>query len=284
MKNTIRVFGFIALAAVIGFSMAACGGDDDSGNKGGDHGGVGVTVTVSIDKIDAKTFTITLDGAKWIAGIGNTSNDSYLYSEDTRTVTITYIQSGKEQTGQVQTTAAFVITRTSNTVVTCTLKDFYTGVSGTIKPNSGNNHGWSADMFSLMDGIDLNKDNTFIINPAKASITFVVNNDLFAGTWLGQGDDNYMTLTTANGSFTVSIDNKPAYKGTYTVSGNTVSLTFTHLNTGLMSGGADSWTPYDDLPPETHDIPPKNIDGTINGNQFIIDTGDDDPMTFTKQG
>jgi hypothetical protein len=34
MKNTIKVLGFIALAAVIGFSMIACGGDD-----GGDSGG-----------------------------------------------------------------------------------------------------------------------------------------------------------------------------------------------------------------------------------------------------
>jgi len=33
MKNTIKVFGIIALVAVIGFSMSACG--DDGGNNGG---------------------------------------------------------------------------------------------------------------------------------------------------------------------------------------------------------------------------------------------------------
>ena len=37
MKNFIKLFGIIALAAVIGFSMAACGGDDDDGgNSSGD--------------------------------------------------------------------------------------------------------------------------------------------------------------------------------------------------------------------------------------------------------
>jgi hypothetical protein len=31
MKNTFKLFGIIALIAVVGFSMAACGGDDDGG-------------------------------------------------------------------------------------------------------------------------------------------------------------------------------------------------------------------------------------------------------------
>ena len=32
MKNKFMVFGIIAFAAIIGFSMTACGGDDDDGN------------------------------------------------------------------------------------------------------------------------------------------------------------------------------------------------------------------------------------------------------------
>jgi len=31
MKNVFKLFGIIALAAIIGFSFAACGGDDDNG-------------------------------------------------------------------------------------------------------------------------------------------------------------------------------------------------------------------------------------------------------------
>jgi hypothetical protein len=38
MKNTIKLFGVIALVAVIGFSFAACGGDDDDDNGGGGGG------------------------------------------------------------------------------------------------------------------------------------------------------------------------------------------------------------------------------------------------------
>jgi len=35
MKNVFKLFGLIALIAVIGFSMAACGGDDGGGGGGG---------------------------------------------------------------------------------------------------------------------------------------------------------------------------------------------------------------------------------------------------------
>jgi len=39
MKNTIKVLGIIALLAIIGFSMAACGDDDGGGGGGGGGGG-----------------------------------------------------------------------------------------------------------------------------------------------------------------------------------------------------------------------------------------------------
>jgi hypothetical protein len=49
MKNTIKVLGIITLVAVIGFSFAACGGDDDNDgndpNPGG--GGTGGTLIVT---------------------------------------------------------------------------------------------------------------------------------------------------------------------------------------------------------------------------------------------
>ena len=35
MKNLFKVFGIIALVAVIGFSFSACSGKDDGGNNGG---------------------------------------------------------------------------------------------------------------------------------------------------------------------------------------------------------------------------------------------------------
>ena len=46
MKNMFKVLGIIALSAVIGFAMTACGGDDGGG-------GGGKTVTVTITDIPA---------------------------------------------------------------------------------------------------------------------------------------------------------------------------------------------------------------------------------------
>jgi hypothetical protein len=45
MKKLIKVFGIIALAAIIGFSMAACKDDDDGGTKGGLAAPTGLTAT-----------------------------------------------------------------------------------------------------------------------------------------------------------------------------------------------------------------------------------------------
>jgi len=47
MKNLFKVFGLIALVAIIGFSMAACdtGGDDGGGTKGGLTAPTGLTAT-----------------------------------------------------------------------------------------------------------------------------------------------------------------------------------------------------------------------------------------------
>jgi hypothetical protein len=44
MKNTIKFLGIIALVAVIGFSMAACGDGDDNGGGGGSSKSVEATV------------------------------------------------------------------------------------------------------------------------------------------------------------------------------------------------------------------------------------------------
>jgi hypothetical protein len=94
----------------------------------------------------------------------------------------------------------------------------------------------------------------------------------FDGTWT---NDEGMNLVAAGGTFIVSMDDgTPAFRGTYTVSGNNVAITFTGINT------ASGWTNY----PENggQDLPPKNITGTIKGNQFTIEGSED--MTFTKKG
>jgi hypothetical protein len=111
--------------------------------------------------------------------------------------------------------------------------------------------------------------------------------DAFTGTWIAQLDGGEeMKLTAGNGAFNAYSNNNPAYKGTYTVSGNTVSITFTYVNMGLFgwdgTGSAPpvNWTPYENVPPGTDGLPPaKTMDGTISGNQFnIMD------VSFTKGG
>jgi len=68
MKNFVKVWGIIALVAVIGFSMAACGGDDDDGGpdlngvwKGKTNGTVEVEVVVTVGE---DGITIETEGAK----------------------------------------------------------------------------------------------------------------------------------------------------------------------------------------------------------------------------
>jgi len=104
------------------------------------------------------------------------------------------------------------------------------------------------------------------------------NTDIFTGTWTTQMEGSDMKLVAANGSFTVDMDGHSAFRGTYTVSGNTVSITFTSVNTGYMSGGADEWTSYDDIPEGTDGMPPKTFDAVITGNSFSFES-----ITFTKQ-
>ena len=60
MKNTLRVFGIIALVAVIGFSIAACGDDSTDGNKSPFEG-----TWVEYDASYGRTFEYTFTGNKF---------------------------------------------------------------------------------------------------------------------------------------------------------------------------------------------------------------------------
>jgi alpha-tubulin suppressor-like RCC1 family protein len=75
MKNTIKLFGIIALAAVIGFSFAACGGnnDDSSGdnnNDNNDDNNSGPT-QLTVDSFSAggnQALAIDKNGRLWVWG------------------------------------------------------------------------------------------------------------------------------------------------------------------------------------------------------------------------
>jgi len=98
MKNLFKVFSIIALAAVIGFSMAACEGDDDGGGGGAtitDHlngkweSGDGETITFS-----GSSFVVAQDGEAFMRGT---------YTTGARSISATITMTVKEAHGNFLT-------------------------------------------------------------------------------------------------------------------------------------------------------------------------------------
>jgi len=100
MKNLIKMFGIIALAAVIGISMAACG--TSGGGTGGTSGEIsdlegtwigGNTLTFTSDKVTCsyfgfgtRTYSVSGDRITFAGGAGGRVN--YTLSADKTTLTI----------------------------------------------------------------------------------------------------------------------------------------------------------------------------------------------------
>ena len=102
-------------------------------------------------------------------------------------------------------------------------------------------------------------------------------NDAFAGTWTST--DAGLKLIASNGSFkeyTLS-DNKEVIRGTYTVSGNTVTAKIVEINP-IFLGGTEGWVTYANL-----DATQKGYVGTETQQLTITDnTFIGNGMTFTK--
>jgi hypothetical protein len=105
------------------------------------------------------------------------------------------------------------------------------------------------------------------------------SNDAFEGTWVS--NDNFIRLEASNGSFNQYLvsNGKEVVRGNYTVSGNTVSVTMTQINTALFEG-ADQWVTWANL----SDTYKEDVGGSatqqifISGNAFTING-----KTLTKQ-
>jgi len=177
MKNVFKTFGnlnrnqrskvqflIIALIAIIVFSMLGCSTDDDNN---GDNNKKEVKIfTVSLDKVDDKTFTITLEGGTWI----NDSSISQVASTALESSLLADIQGIKQQFTSVYD---FNFTKSSSTMLTYTLKSERSNLKGTLgfRVNSSNN--------SYFAGVDYisGYDPEIItyrveVNPAKKIITF----------------------------------------------------------------------------------------------------------------
>jgi len=102
--------------------------------------------------------------------------------------------------------------------------------------------------------------------------------DLFKGTW---GSDGNNQIVAANGEFIQYQPSeeggelKPYLKGTYTVSGDTVTITFTHIDQNQDG----TWAPYTP-PDENH--PPVTVYGTISGGVLTV-TVNGQQYEYTKE-
>ncbi|MDR2941175.1 MAG: hypothetical protein LBV17_01095 [Treponema sp.] len=103
--------------------------------------------------------------------------------------------------------------------------------------------------------------------------------DVFAGTWVGTVEGQSLTVVASNGTWNASMMETEVYRGTYTVSGNDVTIKFTQVNTGFLSVGVSQWKAYNELTDEEKEmLPGESVIGTITGNQWNM-AG----VIFTKQ-
>jgi hypothetical protein len=109
-------------ALVLTFGLVVVGCDDGKGDD--DGGDKGKTVTFTMEKVDANSFTVTVAGAKW----NDIITAEFITSDDL-----------KADNTADQVRNVFEVVKTSDTVITATRRDTYLSVSisGTIKVVAG---------------------------------------------------------------------------------------------------------------------------------------------------
>jgi len=202
MKNVLKAFGVIALVAIIGFSMAACGGDDDGG---------GPQTATYTGKSGNNTYTlkITENTARYAAQIG----DAYELT-----------LGSKKSTGTVNSVSGGTLNlQPSNALLAIFIAII-----------SGNN-------LTALNGTITWTDNTTSTAPGELTTGGNQggggNNANVVGTWEGDG---YIFKFSADNTFIydkgAGFDEKNS--GTYTVSGNTITMKqgSTTYRTGTIDG------------------------------------------------
>jgi hypothetical protein len=107
------------------------------------------------------------------------------------------------------------------------------------------------------------------------------NSDIFAGTWIGTGERPGSTMVAANGSYTETSSGIEIIRGTYSVAGNTVTMTMVQLNT-IAFGGADKWFKWADLDASYKAmlLDSDTFQVTIQGDSIL---DDEEVVGFTRQ-
>jgi hypothetical protein len=124
----------------------------------------------------------------------------------------------------------------------------------------------------------------------------------FAGTW--KGDDHGERIVAAKGSLiwystieewvSFNIGGKteetlansyemPSLRGSYKVSGNTVTMTFTHFNMREEEEDPDQWVAYAKLSADLKKEIPQTLSVTLSDNSFTTNIGGQN-LLFTKGG
>jgi hypothetical protein len=99
MKNAIKFFWIIALIAVIGFSMMACGDDDGGGSSSGGKIPSGLVARwYNDEECTSVAFTINSNG-KMNISFGtyaiSVSNDTITFTDPNPVMTVKYMLNGK---------------------------------------------------------------------------------------------------------------------------------------------------------------------------------------------
>jgi hypothetical protein len=212
MKKTSKMFGIITLLAVIGFSMAACGG-------GGD--GYDPIVYTSKDA-SGNTYKLTITKTTGKAAFTPASGDSY-------TLLITPA-SGTPKTSR-GTVVSYSITTimlksVANTTLTVTITSngTMTKIEGTITIDNGETLAGPGTL--TPDG---SSGNTGINTASNAFVNT---------TWKGVGRGEGATLSFGTNTWTVS----SIMSGTYTAQGNTAILNSGDFSwTATISGNTLTW-------------------------------------------
>jgi len=240
MKNMVKLFGVIALVAVIGFSMAGCNGP-------------------GTDPAPAPTpRTVTYHG--------NSGTDWY-------TLEITENTGREAYTSQSGDSYKLTVKKADGTVKTSNGKvGSVTGGQITLQPSSANASTFTTTVSPL--GITAINNSITFNDGTKQTVT-TINPDPLAGTW--ESPSISMRMIAANGSYNANNNGgRGISKGTYTVSANKVTMTTVEVNKNVANGNSgDAWTAWNDLTEsekttfggeQTHDIPITNNSFTFTYN------------------
>jgi hypothetical protein len=200
MKNTMKFLGFIALVAVIGFTMAACPGDDGGGNNS--------PKTVKYESTDTAGNTYIL--IITIKGTTAAEGDSYV-------LTIKKAgQPDKVSTGTVSNAGAGTIT-------------LQPGNSGsdpfTVTVSNG-------QMTAITGNIAVEGAEEPVASPGTLTPVTTGGNGttdpLLNGTWVAELAGETMTYKLNNGNFELSLNDVLQGKGTYVTGDGKITMTTTH--------------------------------------------------------